>query len=175
MQYVAEINDIRDVTQIRTGQKIFIPGARRPIKVIPYIPPTPGAEEPLPQIETFKGKFNWPVRGTVTSTFGVRNGIKHAGIDIAAPMGTPVCAAASGKILYLGRLRGYGKILILKHEGQYTTVYAHLGGWTVHDGQYVNQGAPIATVGESGRSSGSHLHFEVRYDNKVRNPLFYLP
>jgi murein DD-endopeptidase MepM/ murein hydrolase activator NlpD len=174
MQYVAEINNIKDVTQIKTGQRIFIPGASRRLKIEPYIPPG-GPQEPVPKVETFKGRFLWPVRGTVTSSFGVRNGIRHAGIDIAAPVGTPVGAAASGKVIYRGRLGGYGKILILDHGDQYTTVYAHLMDWFVKDGQRVKQTEPIATVGKTGRSSGSHLHFEIRHLNKVRNPTFYLP
>jgi lipoprotein NlpD len=175
MQQVAEINDIKDVTQISTGQKIFIPGATEILKIAPYTAPVDEIQEPIPRVETFEGRFAWPVRGTLTSTFGVRNGIRHAGIDIAVPFGTVVGAAAAGEVIYAGRLRGYGKILILKHDTEYTTVYAHLNEWRVSEGQHIKQGEPIATVGDSGRSSGYHLHFEIRQNNKVRNPLFYLP
>jgi|Deesub1362A_J573_1020465.scaffolds.fasta_scaffold00324_37 murein DD-endopeptidase MepM/ murein hydrolase activator NlpD len=174
MQTVAEVNNIRDVTQIRVGQRIFIPGATRVLKVEPYRPSPDGRPEPLRPVQTFEGTFIWPVHGSVTSSFGVRNGIKHSGIDIAAPKGTPVRASAAGEVAYRGTLRGYGKILILKHSSVYTTVYAHLGSWEVREGQKVRQGQIIGTVGNTGRSSGPHLHFEIRKRNKARNPLFFL-
>jgi murein DD-endopeptidase MepM/ murein hydrolase activator NlpD len=108
MQDVAEINDIRDVTKIRIGQKIFIPGATRPIKVVPYSPPN--NSKPPPNIKTFHGKFIWPVNGRVNSAFGVRKGIKHSGIDIAAPNRSPIKAAASGRVIFRGTLRGYSAV-----------------------------------------------------------------
>jgi lipoprotein NlpD len=177
LQQVAEINNIQDFTDIKTGQRIFIPGASRPLEVEPYRPPPPGSppEAPEPKVATFHGRFIWPVRGTVTSPFGVRDGIKHSGLDISAPEGSPVVAAAGGEVVYAGNLRGYGRILILKHNHKYTTVYAHLRSRHVQMHETVRQGQVIATVGNSGRSSGPHLHFEVRAFNISRNPMFYLP
>jgi murein DD-endopeptidase MepM/ murein hydrolase activator NlpD len=177
LQQVAEINNIQDVTNIRVGQRLFIPGAARPLKVAPYRPPEGGVEEPEPEpkVATFQGRFDWPTHGPLTSTFGVRNGIIHSGIDIAAPAGTPVVASAAGEVAYRGKLRGYGNLLILKHSSMYTTVYAHLKSAKALENQWVAQGEVIGTVGDSGESTGSHLHFEIRVRNKARNPLFYLP
>lgn len=175
LQQVAELNDIRDPSQIREGQRIFIPGASGPGRV--ETPRHSGAAIPEiePRIETFPGKFIWPVRGQVSSAFGVRNGMKHSGVDITAPMGTAVVAAAAGEVIYRGQLRGYGKVLIMRHSEEYTTVYAHLNEILVAEHQQVRQGDQIATVGNSGQSEGAHLHFEVRVRNVARNPLFYLP
>lgn len=175
LQYVAEINNIRDPSQIREGQRIFIPGApksKTPAQArIASLP----SGEPEPQIQTFQGKFVWPVRGEITSPFGVRNGMKHSGIDIKAPSGTPVVAAASGEVVYCGELRGYGNVMIIRHSDELSTVYAHLKDILVQEHQRVTQGQVIATVGNTGRSEGAHLHFEVRVKNVARNPLFYLP
>jgi murein DD-endopeptidase MepM/ murein hydrolase activator NlpD len=176
MQEVAELNGIEDVTKIHVGQRIFIPGATRPIKVIPYKPIQPPEEvHREPRIKTFRGRFIWPVKGRITSSFGVRNGIKHSGIDISAPTGFPVRAAATGEVVFVGRIRGYGKVIIVKHSKRYSTVYSHLKDWTVKKGQKVQQGMIIGHVGDTGRSSGPHLHFEVRVESRARNPLFYLP
>jgi murein DD-endopeptidase MepM/ murein hydrolase activator NlpD len=175
LQHVAEINNIRDVTQIRVGQRLFIPGAAGRRKVEQAREGPGAAQEPTPQVEIFPGRFEWPVRGTVSSTFGVRNGMKHSGIDITAPMGTPVTAAAAGEVIYRGQLRGYGNILILRHTDEFTTVYAHLKDFGARDHQPVKQGESIATVGDTGQADGAHLHFEIRVRNVARNPLFYLP
>ncbi len=171
MQEVAELNDITDPTQIRVGQKIFIPGAKTVLTVQPY---KKGEEEKEPKIVKSKGRFSWPVKGKVTSRYGIRKGKKHDGLDIAAPLGAVVLAADSGKIIYRGRLRGYGKILIVRHKGNFVTVYGHLKQWLVKQDQRVKRGQLIARVGISGRTTGSHLHFEIRYRNRTRNPLFYL-
>jgi len=172
LQQVAEINNIRDPSQIREGQKIFIPGASGTARV--EIPKSSQGEAE-PKIQFFAGKLIWPVRGQITSSFGVRNGMKHSGVDIKAPMGTPVVAAADGEVIYKGQLRGYGNILILRHSEELATVYAHLSEIHVSDYQHVRQGETIGTVGNSGQSEGAHLHFEVRVRNVARNPIFYLP
>ena len=175
LQQVAELNNIQDVTQIRVGRKIFIPGTARSKRVEPHRPTKGSPQEPIPQIETYRGRITWPLRGAVSSHFGVRNGMRHAGIDISAPLGTPVMAAAAAEVIYRGKLRGYGNILILRHSEDLTTVYAHLKEWRVNENQRVEQGQTVATVGETGAADGSHLHFEVRVWNAARNPLFYLP
>lgn len=175
LQQVAEINNIQDVTQIKVGQKIFIPGAARPQRVEPFRPTPDTPQEPVPRLETFRGQFIWPLQGPVVSPFGVRNGIKHAGIDIAGKLGSPVVAVANGEVIYEGYLRGYGNIIIIKHYEAFTSVYAHLGEFRVREHSMVRQGEVIATVGDSGRSEGPHLHFEIRVNKEARNPLFYLP
>lgn len=174
LQQVAEINNIKDPSQIREGQKIFIPGASGRAMVEVHKASSAGASEAEPRIQFFSGKLIWPVRGQISSSFGVRNGIKHSGIDIKAPMGTPVAAAAEGEVIYKGQLRGYGTILILRHSEDLATVYAHLNEIYASDHQHVRQGEPIGTVGNSGQSEGAHLHFEVRVKNVARNPMFYL-
>jgi murein DD-endopeptidase MepM/ murein hydrolase activator NlpD len=120
-------------------------------------------------------RFSWPVDGEVTSGFGPRNGRFHDGIDIAAPRGTPVFAAADGQVIFSDVLRGYGKVVIVRHTGGYLTLYAHNAVNQVQEGQRVRRGTRVATVGQSGRVTGAHLHFEVRKDNRARDPLRYLP
>lgn len=170
MQEVAEINDITDPSQIWVGQRIFIPGAKKVLKIKPFN----GEWRPEPKIVKSKGRFFWPVKGKVTSRYGIRKGRKHDGIDIAAPVGTIVLAGDSGKVIYRGRLRGYGKILILRHRENYVTVYAHLKEWLVRKDRRVKRGEAIARVGITGKTSGGHLHFEIRFRDRTRNPLFYL-
>ncbi|MBQ6910165.1 MAG: M23 family metallopeptidase, partial [Synergistaceae bacterium] len=98
----------------------------------------------------------------------------HSGIDIAAPSGTPVKAAASGEVLYVGWMRGYGQVIILDHGRNITTVYAHLSSTRVSDGQVIKAGSVIGGVGKTGNATGYHLHFEVRVNGKIQNPLSYL-
>lgn len=117
----------------------------------------------------------WPVEGNITSRFGPRRGSTHDGLDIAAPLGTPILAAASGEVIYSGALRGYGNLVILRHREGYATVYAHTQKNLVKEGERVRRGQAIARVGQTGRASGPHLHFEIRKDNLARNPLRYLP
>jgi lipoprotein NlpD len=121
-------------------------------------------------------QFAWPVEsGIVSSPFGIRNGVMHDGVDIAAPAGTPVNAADDGVVIYCGRLRGYGNVVILQHTQGYVTVYGHNQRNLVTDGQRVKRGQQIAELGSTGRASAPNLHFEVRCDNHPANPLAYLP
>ncbi len=122
----------------------------------------------------------WPVTGRLTSSFGERldpfngEGAFHAGLDIAAPYGTPVRAPADGVIAKAGPANGYGREMIVDHGGGVTTVYGHLSGFAVVAGQLVKQGQVIGYVGSAGRSTGPHLHYEVRIDNMPVNPHKYL-
>ncbi|MFL5271250.1 MAG: LysM peptidoglycan-binding domain-containing M23 family metallopeptidase [Anaeromyxobacteraceae bacterium] len=120
-------------------------------------------------------RLGWPVQGLLYSRYGLREGQRHDGIDIAAPEGTPVGAAAAGTVVYAGRQAGYGAIVILRHAAGLLTVYAHASALLVEQGQAVAAGQPIAKVGRSGRTTGPHLHFEVREGTRPRNPLLYLP
>ncbi|HBG46079.1 MAG TPA: peptidase M23 [Deltaproteobacteria bacterium] len=178
MQEVAELNDIKDPTAIKAGSKFFIPGASRLRKVKPFVPPSPGAkdEEAEGAIVVESGRFDWPLKGEMISPYGLRNGVKHGGIDIKAKEGTPVLAADSGEAIYVeSGMRGYGKIIILKHKDDFFTVYAHNSENLVKHGEKVERGARIAAVGRSGNATTAHLHFEVRQGKAVRNPLFFLP
>jgi len=122
----------------------------------------------------------WPVQGPVTSTFGERQdpfngeGAFHSGIDISATNGTVVRAASDGTVIAAGTDNGYGREIILDHGHGIKTLYAHLSGFTVAEGQTVLRGEIIGYVGSSGRATGAHLHYEVRiYDTPV-NPHKYL-
>ncbi len=121
-------------------------------------------------------KFMWPVPSSkrISSYFGPRNGRHHDGIDIPAKTGTSIIAAADGKVTHSGWMRGYGRVVVVKHPNGYHSVYAHNSKNIVRKGQKVSQGEVIAKVGNSGRSRGAHLHFEIRKKNKVSNPDRYL-
>ena len=125
-------------------------------------------------------KFDWPVRGPLASPFGnrihpiLKRKILHAGIDIAAPGGTPVKAPAAGEVIYDGWLRGYGRVVVLNHGRGFSTLYAHLSASLVKDGQEVKAGAVIGRVGKTGNVTGYHLHFEVRVYGTPENPIKYL-
>ena len=199
IQDVAEFNDITDITQIKEGEKLFIPGASRVLKVEPYKPDSSGelksdekksvgkkpssatnhqalSEEPEGKIVVEKWRFSWPVKGSIISYFGVRNGKKHDGLNIAAPRGTPISAAAEGEVIYNDdSVRGYGNMIILKHKDDFVSIYAHNEENLVKVGETVKKGDIIAKLGDTGNASGPHLHFEVRKDKKPRNPLFFLP
>ncbi|MBW2148844.1 MAG: LysM peptidoglycan-binding domain-containing M23 family metallopeptidase [Deltaproteobacteria bacterium] len=172
MQEVAEINDISDLSKIPAGRRIFIPGAKRVLKVDPK---RVFGSKGRKKISLQKGKFLWPVRGEISSRFGVRDKRMHNGIDIRASKGRSVRAAQAGRVTYAGSLRGYGKIVVIQHADDYSTVYAHLGRFSVKRGHSVKKGAVIGRVGDSGNASGPHLHFEVRLRGRPRNPMFYLP
>ncbi|MBI5286834.1 MAG: M23 family metallopeptidase, partial [Deltaproteobacteria bacterium] len=123
-----------------------------------------------------KGRFIWPVKGEVVSPFGIRGRIKHDGIDIAAMAGTPVLAGDDGEVMYSANtVRGYGNMIIIKHHGNFFTIYAHNEENLVKVGDMVKKGDVIAKVGNTGNTSGYHLHFEIRNSGRPRNPLFFLP
>ena len=175
---VARINHIRDPSRIREGQKIFIPGAKKVLKVDIYIDDIGGKrgrrEDPK-RIVLAKGRFIWPVRGKITQEFGIRGTVKHDGIDISASRGTPIRASGSGKVLYSGNeIRKYGNIIIIKHEQGFITVYAHNDVNNVAEGMKVERGQIIGRVGSTGRASGSHLHFEIRKNNRPIDPRLLL-
>ena len=118
--------------------------------------------------------LDWPLRGVLYARFGKKGREPHDGIDLAVPMGTPVKTAQEGEVLYAGEQRGYGLIVIIRHSERLITLYAHNRDLRVKSGQKVRRGQVIATVGESGKTSGPQLHFEVRVDGKPMDPLDYL-
>jgi len=126
-------------------------------------------------------KLQWPVKGVVTSHFGRRGSRMHDGIDIGAKSGTPVYAAAAGKVIYSdNKLSGFGNLIIIKHSSDFVTIYAHNNKNFARKNQQVKKGEKIATVGQTGRATGPHLHFEVRRGqapSQVRavDPMAYLP
>jgi len=118
--------------------------------------------------------FIWPVDGPVVSGFGVRWGRMHEGIDIAATIGTPIRAAASGTVIHAGWLGGYGNLVVVDHGDGLATAYAHASAILVGVGQQVSQGDTLSLVGSTGNSTGPHLHFEVRVNGSAVDPLLYL-
>ena len=116
----------------------------------------------------------WPVNGPVTSPFGYRWGRLHAGIDIAVPYGTPIHAAASGRVVIAGWVGGYGNYTCIDHGGGMATCYAHQSSFATSVGAHVSQGQVIGYVGNTGHSFGPHLHFEVRINGTPVDPLGYL-
>ena len=124
--------------------------------------------------------FSWPVAGRVSSKFGFRNigrkgSTMHEGIDIAARLGTPVRSARAGHVIYASsKIPGYGRMVIVKHAGEYSTIYAHLSSYNVKKGQFIARGSVLGKVGKSGRSTGYHLHFEIRSKSAPVDPIAYL-
>jgi lipoprotein NlpD len=171
MQTIAEYNDIYDKSRIYAGQEIFIPGAEKQLDVEVY----KGTDNTSEDIVVHKGMYQWPTQGVVYSLFGVRWGRMHSGLDISANAGTPVLAGSNGTVEYASRKGGYGNLVILRHSDGYETYYGHLSVISVKEGDGITKGQKIGLVGSTGNSTGPHLHFEVRKDNKVRNPLFFLP
>jgi murein DD-endopeptidase MepM/ murein hydrolase activator NlpD len=158
LEAIIAANSIADASKISTGQQLRIPNV-------------PGARLSI-------CNFVWPVRGRITSPYGIRvlNGRKefHAGIDIGSPTGTNIVAAESGRVSYTGYMRGFGNVIVLSHEGGYSTVYGHNSVNLVKKGQYMKRGSVIGKVGRTGNATGSHLHFEIRLSGKPVNPLPYL-
>ncbi|HET9097114.1 MAG TPA: peptidoglycan DD-metalloendopeptidase family protein [Candidatus Baltobacteraceae bacterium] len=126
------------------------------------------------------GALAWPVSGTITSPFGYRRnpfggGMEfHQGLDIAAPMGTTITAAASGTVISAGWYGGYGNYILIDHGGGMATGYGHCSQIFVSVGQQVQKGQAIGAVGSTGASTGPHVHFEVRINGKPVDPAAYL-
>jgi lipoprotein NlpD len=123
-----------------------------------------------------KKRFIGPVKGKVVSQFGIQpNRMSFNGIRIAAGEGTAVQAAAGGSVIFSALLKDYGETIIIKHDDYYATVYTHLGIRTVREETQIKKGDRIAFLGKADGSEEPYLHFEIRYKNKARNPLFFLP
>ncbi len=173
---VAELNDVDPETPIAPGTQVFIPrwGKEVAPRERAAVAPRPRAANPPGKARgTFR--LSWPVSGTVTSRFGPRWGRMHEGIDILVPEGTDVRAAAAGEGGYSGnKLRGFGNLVIVLHEGRFLTVYAHNRENLVRERTYVDRGQVIARVGTTGHSTAPHLHFEVRVGDVPQDPLDFL-
>jgi len=188
-EVLVRVNGIGDVSDLAVGQRIYIP--RRGERVRPpsrsakanSMPPVgAGVSKDLRKRvraearRQSKVSFAWPLRRTrLTSRFGRREGQPHEGIDLRAKQGTPIRAAESGKVIHAGRLGAYGKVVILKHSGNYRSVYAHARKLLVRKGPFVEKAQKIAEVGMTGRTTGPHRHFEIRRRDVPKDPLLYLP
>ncbi len=174
---IVAANEVRDVTALRVGQEIWIPGTSKQ-SATQTLAGQKAANHPnqKPSAKTRALGLAWPVRGKLSSRFGWRNGRRHEGIDIPARRGTPIYAAQAGRVIHSGRgLGDYGKVVIVKHAGRFSTVYAHNERVRVRKGQFIEKGDILGEVGTSGNASGPHVHFEVRRDRKPVDPLLFLP
>ena len=129
------------------------------------------AAAPAPAL---RPRWQWPSRGVITSRFGFRGRRHHHGIDIAAPVGTPIYAVQDGSVQFVGRRGGYGLLVILDHGGGLTTWYGHASRIMVRVGEQVRRGQTIAAVGTTGQVTGPNVHFEVRRNNAPLDPLKFL-
>lgn len=162
---ILDSNDLRSGT-VQEGDVLFVPGARMNNTELRII---------LGEL------FAWPMRGVFTSGFGMRpdpftgQTRFHNGIDIANAMGTPVRAAASGRVVHVeNQIGNYGRFVIIRHADGFQTLYAHLDSFSVRNGQTVSRGQQIGRMGNSGRSTGPHLHFSVVHNGRFVNPMRYL-
>jgi murein DD-endopeptidase MepM/ murein hydrolase activator NlpD len=179
---IIQANNLHNPHWLRIGQRLMIPAPGRQLPL-----PTPvhqawrqsqarPALAAPPPVARSRG-FIWPVPGQVTSGFGYRRGRFHSGIDIAGPLGTPVVAVQEGVVIFAGNAGdGYGNYVDIRHPNGIVTRYAHGHQIYVSKGQYVQQGQVIMSRGNTGHSTGPHLHFEVRPGGGAPvDPLLYLP
>lgn len=178
-------NRIPDPAQVAVGSLVFIPRAERTIEMHaePKAEPRPRRAQPSQIPRAGAGPLDpaahgeplaWPLHGVLVSPFGMRDAEQHEGIDLAAPEGTTVLAAQSGKVLFAGFQRGYGNLVLVGHDGGLVTIYAHNAENLVAAGDPVARGQRIARVGRSGNATGPHLHFEVRVGTRPHDPLHFL-
>jgi murein DD-endopeptidase MepM/ murein hydrolase activator NlpD len=165
--------------RLQPGQPLRIPrrgatpvlGARR----APVVEPLPvSLVLSVPDFED-PPSFQWPIVGAVTSPFGRRSRSWHRGIDIAADPGAPIVAAAAGVVIASGVEPRYGQMVKIEHDSGFVTVYAHNERNLVEVGQEVAAGQTIALAGRTGRATAEHVHFEIRHEGRVYNPLYLLP
>ena len=191
MDDLVEINGLADPSDARPGRLIFVLASRgQPSTDLRDIGDVragrdvrdgraSGEDQGLPPLAAARAPLRWPLatgRIFVGSPFGTREGRPHEGIDLPAPVGTPVFAAGDGRVVYAGNgIRGYGNLVVVRHSGDLLTVYAHNSVLLVAQGQPVRAGDRIALVGQSGHATGPHLHFEVRAGQIPRNPMRFLP
>jgi len=167
VEAIQAANGIDDPRRLRVGQSLVIPaiGGADDVAALPA----------ATRVSSQRLALAWPADGRLTSTFGMRWERMHYGIDVAAPVGTPVYAAAAGRVTYADWAGTYGRLVIIDHGNGIETRYAHLSQILVKVGDQVQRGQRIALVGNTGNSTGPHLHFEVRVDDDPQDPLLWLP
>lgn len=166
VQSLVAVNNLSNPNRITVGQELLIP------------PTGGGAVEALARTGSgaLRSRFDrWPVQGTVSSRFGLRNGSQHQGVDIAAAHGSQVRAVAAGTVAYADWAGSYGLLVTIDHGNGIETRYAHNSKLDVKLGDKVSAGQVIARVGSTGRSTGPHVHFEVRVDGEPVDPIRWLP
>lgn len=154
-----EANPGLDPLKLSVGEEVLVPGVARS----------------LSSRQAGGMGLAWPVSGRISSGYGWRGGRMHYGLDIAAPQGSTVVAAAPGRVVSAGWNGGYGRMVLLEHDRNLRTLYAHCSNLLVKPGQQVWRGQAIAKVGATGNATGPHLHFEVHVGGRPQNPLRFLP
>ncbi|MFS8664868.1 MAG: LysM peptidoglycan-binding domain-containing M23 family metallopeptidase [Limnochordales bacterium] len=167
MDAVISANGLRDPHRLQIGQKLVIPAIGGGTDALVVAAQGRAAEQRL--------SLSWPLNGRLTSAFGPRWGRMHYGIDVAAPTGTPVLAAAPGTVTYADWMGTYGLLVVIDHGNGLETRYAHNSRVLVKVGDQVQRGQRIALVGSTGNSTGPHLHLEVVLDGEHQDPLEWLP
>lgn len=162
MQAIQEANGLASPDVLLPSTRLIIPGATGPVL------------DRLVVGGRLQRAFSWPVRGRISSRFGWRWGRQHEGVDIAVPTGTPVRAAAPGRVVFAGWGGGYGYLISIDHGSGVVTRYAHNSRLVVRVGQRVARGQIVAYSGNTGNSTGPHVHFEIRYRGRAVDPLPYL-
>jgi murein DD-endopeptidase MepM/ murein hydrolase activator NlpD len=198
-----EANRLSSPSAVKVGQKLFIPGAKAVLPVEPYVPLSSAEKkklerslepEDLPPTSLPREEFKergeaekppwwgkeldiiWPIQGKITSPFGPRGKRFHGGIDIRSPSFQEVKAAMDGEVILARHTQtGYGNVVFLRHDQGFLTIYGHLNVIMAKEGEGVRQGQSIGGVGSTGRSTGPHLHFELRHNSLPLNPLPLLP
>lgn len=175
-QYKASVEDIvhfegnymEEPPTLAIGQKLIVPGGRKPYKVRHVV--AWSGEIPA-GVERGSGVFGWPMSGYITQRYHEY----HLAVDIAAPQGTPIKAADSGYVAVVGRSDyGYGRYVLIDHGNGFQTLYAHFSVIYVKVGQSVGKGQTIGLCGSTGKSTGPHVHFEIKLNGVRRNPMIYL-
>lgn len=169
---IIRVNQVLDPSEIRQGSDLFIPGAKVSLAF----------SKELLQKSGIPPQFAWPCRRSsrISSRFGyrldpfTRRRAFHPGLDLAPGYGASVTASMSGIVTHAGRMGGYGNLVVIRHSNGFQTRYGHLSRIRVKRGRYVSQGQVIGNVGSTGRSTGPHLHFEIRKNGKAENPLRYI-
>jgi murein DD-endopeptidase MepM/ murein hydrolase activator NlpD len=174
LEALVQANQLDTRHRVRVGERLVIP-----VNVAPrdyQEPPSPAEIVLTPPPRTDEIGFMWPlIDATVVSPFGARGRAWHGGIDLRADIGTPIRAAAPGLVIANGWEGGYGRVVKIWHHFDFMTVYAHNHENLVQVGDWVERGQVIATVGNTGRSTAPHLHFEIRSQGKKYDPRFWLP
>jgi murein DD-endopeptidase MepM/ murein hydrolase activator NlpD len=179
---IRQVNPTVDLVSLKVGSEIFLPGAR-PEALAETPPPAKGKTGKASATKASGGasrSYRWPVMGKINSPFGwrrhpiTRRQDFHTGLDIKAGRGTVIRSAREGRVAYAGWMSGYGKVVVVEHNNGQSTLYAHCDSLLVRQGTKISVGQNIARVGSTGRTTGPHLHFEIRQGNSPVNPLKYL-
>ncbi|MGE3724641.1 MAG: peptidoglycan DD-metalloendopeptidase family protein [Candidatus Sericytochromatia bacterium] len=175
---IIEVNDLDNPHMIVENQKLIIPNAadlrRRPVVKPRVASHKPTHKNGSTSAQAPSGnRLSWPSAGIVTSNYGWRWFRMHAGMDVAAPIGTPIRSAKEGRVVYSGWMGGYGYAVDVEHPNGVVTRYAHCSELHVRVGQAVQRGQVLAAMGSTGHSTGPHLHFEVHVNGEAVNPRNY--